>query len=210
MQKITIFILRNMKKEILVFRHEDSSIQIPAGTIEEGESIIESAIREMYEETGINRNEIENIEELDTKLNELLEHEVIIEKESNIFSRSREDSINWIKIRKGITVNKIREQTGYSLIEYREWNNEIEKDYFTYEICGWINSDNISHNKIRNFVVINVKTEKEIWNTFSDCHTFNHYFVNTKEIPKLLPNQERWKTVLNKYLENNHLTIAST
>jgi len=69
MQKVTIFILRNMKKEILVFRHEDSSIQIPAGTLEEDESIIESAIREMYEETGINRNEIENIEELDIKYN---------------------------------------------------------------------------------------------------------------------------------------------
>jgi len=189
-----------MKKEILVFRHEDASIQMPAGTVEENEEITDGAIREMYEETGIVKDEIEDIDLLEIKYNELLENEVIIEKESNIYSRPREDSINWVKIRKGITVNRIKEESGYSLIEYREWNNEIEKDYYTYEICGWIKNDNISKEKIRNFVVINVKTERETWNTFSDYHTFKHYFIKVEKIPKLITNQEKWKSVLYKYL----------
>ncbi|CAM3755375.1 NUDIX hydrolase [Alkalicoccus chagannorensis] len=46
---------KNARKECLVFRHPlpKGGIQIPKGTIEEGESPDEAAVREMMEETGL-------------------------------------------------------------------------------------------------------------------------------------------------------------
>ena len=52
-QKVTAFIIResNSAKELLVFKHPTTGIQIPAGTVEEGEDIETAVKRETTEET---------------------------------------------------------------------------------------------------------------------------------------------------------------
>lgn len=54
LEKVVAFILRerNGRQEILVFDHPTAGTQIPAGTVEEGESLEAAVLRETKEETG--------------------------------------------------------------------------------------------------------------------------------------------------------------
>ncbi len=63
-RKIAIFVTRDgpSGSELLVFWHPGSGIQIPAGTVEEGESFLDAAAREAREETGL--DDLELVQEL--------------------------------------------------------------------------------------------------------------------------------------------------
>ena len=53
-EKVSAFITqeRHGVKSLLVFKHPTAGIQIPAGSVEPGEDIQTTAVRETYEETG--------------------------------------------------------------------------------------------------------------------------------------------------------------
>ena len=59
--KVTAFITqeRNGVKVLLVFKHPNAGIQIPAGTVEVGEDIETAVQREAHEETGLQNVKIE-------------------------------------------------------------------------------------------------------------------------------------------------------
>ena len=60
-QKVVPVILRkwNERLQILVFRHPLAGIQIVKGTVEQGESLENAALRELFEESGIDNTSIE-------------------------------------------------------------------------------------------------------------------------------------------------------
>jgi 8-oxo-dGTP pyrophosphatase MutT (NUDIX family) len=55
LEKVTAFITRPGvdEPEILLFQHPHAGIQIPAGTVEEGEALDAAVLREAFEETGL-------------------------------------------------------------------------------------------------------------------------------------------------------------
>ncbi|WP_374667224.1 NUDIX domain-containing protein [Acinetobacter sp.] len=59
MEKVCPFILRKnaeRQTEVLVFQHPESGIQLVKGTLEANEPIVDAALRELYEESGIIRS----------------------------------------------------------------------------------------------------------------------------------------------------------
>ncbi len=54
-EKVTAFITRGAKdeRELLLIEHPNAGIQVPAGTVEDGETPEEAVIREATEETGL-------------------------------------------------------------------------------------------------------------------------------------------------------------
>ena len=83
-EKVTAFITRerNGVKELLLFKHPTAGIQIPAGTVEEGETPETAVRREVYEETGLRVVKIEK--SLGCIEKELEENERIIAKTSRV------------------------------------------------------------------------------------------------------------------------------
>lgn len=74
------------EREILVFEHKDNpnaGLQVPGGTIEEDELLIDALYREIEEETGINRENLE-LKGKVIKSNYFPEHKNVIY-ERNIF-----------------------------------------------------------------------------------------------------------------------------
>lgn len=58
MEKVCPFILREntaSQTEVLVFQHPESGIQLVKGTLEHNEAVLDAALRELYEESGIIR-----------------------------------------------------------------------------------------------------------------------------------------------------------
>lgn len=60
-QKVVPVVLRQQDEQlqILVFRHPLAGIQFVKGTVEQGESLENAALRELYEESGIDKTSIE-------------------------------------------------------------------------------------------------------------------------------------------------------
>ncbi|MGE8540789.1 NUDIX domain-containing protein [Acinetobacter sp. ANC 3813] len=59
MEKVCPFILREnteLQTELLVFQHPESGIQLVKGTLESNEAILDAALRELFEESGIIRS----------------------------------------------------------------------------------------------------------------------------------------------------------
>lgn len=57
MDKVTVFMTRGTgaTRELLVFRHPSSGVHLPAGTVEENEAADVAALRETWEETGLDQ-----------------------------------------------------------------------------------------------------------------------------------------------------------
>ena len=99
LEKVTAFITRQEgeEAELLLFEHPNAGLQLPAGTVEEGEAHLAAAIREATEETGLRGLEVRQcIGRLDTTLPE--EHFVILKKTS-AYSRPDPSSFNWAHLR---------------------------------------------------------------------------------------------------------------
>lgn len=154
MKKITVFVFRNNRKELLLFEHEDKTIQLPAGTVELNEDLLKAGIREACEETAISRDSIIAGELLDFSNDDLNIDELVVEKTSPVFSRAKETSMNWGKIPRGITVKKLRETNDFCQVQFDDWNDEVKKDYLSYSLIGWIKKENTSKEKLRYYCVL--------------------------------------------------------
>ena len=153
-QKVTAFILRerNGIKELLVFKHPTAGIQIPAGTVEEGEAIETAVKRETYEETGLQFVEIKNY--LGCFENELEDNQRIIAETTQVYIEPNLNAIPYKrKLSKGLTVDYLSTQKDFTHISY------IEYEYDTFHkpiridtnITGWVPNENLSAQKKRHF-----------------------------------------------------------
>ena len=153
-QKVTAFIVRekNGIRELLVFKHPTAGIQIPAGTVEEGEDIETAVKRETYEETGLQFVEIEDY--LGCFENELEDNQRIIAETTQVYIEPNLSAIPYKrKLPKGLTVDYLSTQADFTHISYIEY----EYDHFYEPICidtnitGWVPNENISAQKKRHF-----------------------------------------------------------
>lgn len=210
MKKITVFVFRNNRKELLLFEHEDKTVQLPAGTVEINEGLLKAGIREACEETAISQDSIIAGELLDFSNNDLENDELVIEKTSPVFSRPKETSMNWGKIPRGITVKQVQESGGFYQVYYDDWNDEIKKDYLTYSLLGWIKKEHASKEKLRYYCVLDVKNEQEEWLVNNDNHEFKPFWSPITNLPKNIVPENKWINILRAYLKKNSTTKVVT
>ena len=207
MEKVTAFILRNNQDEILLFQHKDNSIQLPAGTVEQNETIEEALYREIFEETGILKSSIHNIKKIPIINNDLANNELVIEKEATIFSEACLDSFAWGNIRKGITVNEIHRENGFIQIDYTEYQDEIKKEILNFRLLCWIKEECISSIKTRHYYYVYVNEQKDNWTKKVDNTVFNMFWHKIEDGNICTGIQNNWFQLMADYL---HPTIPST
>jgi ADP-ribose pyrophosphatase YjhB (NUDIX family) len=120
-QKVTAFVTRNVneKAELHLYEHPYAGIQIPAGTVNPGESPEKTVIREVCEETGLKFISIFNC--LGVKGEKLPENHRMIAEHTRVYARPDLTSFDWAVIRPGITVTLTRKDNGFSQIVYQEF-----------------------------------------------------------------------------------------
>lgn len=196
-EKVTAFItqVRNGVKMLLVFKHPTAGIQIPAGSVEIGEAIETTAIREAYEETGLQYVKIEKY--LGCFENELTSHERIITETTQVYDEPNLSAISYKqKLTRGLTVDYHSTQEDFTHITYIEYEyDELYKPKcISSNITGWVPNENLSSQKKRHFFHLSTQEETAVaWELESDLgHIFKPYWTPLSPKPNLIPPQDGW------------------
>ena len=196
-QKVTAFIVRERSgvKELLVFKHPTAGIQIPAGTVEEGEALETAVKREVYEETGLQFVEIENY--LGCFENELEDNQRIIAETTEVYIEPDLTAIPYKrKLPKGLTVDYFSTRKDFTHISYIEY----EYDQFYKPVCidanitGWVPNEKVSAQKKRHFFLMTTQEETpDAWELKSDGgRIFSPYWTPLSPKPDIISPQDRW------------------
>lgn len=205
LEKVTSFITRNKgnNKQLLLFKHPHAGIQIPAGTIEEGENSESAALREATEETQL--PEFNVICKIGSMRSNLPESKYIVTRNAKVYSRPDFNSFDWAQIRRGITVeNNRRSESGFSHITYREYDDVQDPSYITYQITGWFPEQCLSKQIVRHFYHLEVKGDTpESWIAKADHHDFDFFWADINNLPKIISPQSEWVTYVLEHLNYN-------
>jgi 8-oxo-dGTP pyrophosphatase MutT (NUDIX family) len=196
-RKVTAFIIREQGKrpELLLFEHPHAGIQIPAGTVDQGETPEQAVVREIREETGFENLHINK--KLGTCTRVLPGNQRIIALPTKVFARPNTSSFDWAYLRTGIQVTITRKIQGFSQILYQEFDNVLEPNYESLLIKGWVPDDTLADSVQRYFYLVStVDSSRDSWTQFADHHTFSLFWSPLDNLPQIIHPQDAWLDML--------------
>lgn len=196
-EKVSAFITqeRNGVKSLLVFKHPTAGIQIPAGSVEIGEDIETTAIRETYEETGLQHVKIDKY--LGYFENELEQHQRIITRTTKVYIKPDLTAVPYKdKLTRGLTVYYHSTREDFTYISYIEYvfDKYFKPTHIDHNITGWVPNENLSAEKKRHFFHLSTQEETaDAWELESDLgHIFKPHWTPLSPKPNLIPPQDKW------------------
>ncbi|MGN7764171.1 NUDIX domain-containing protein [Paenibacillus sp. 22594] len=198
MGKVTCFITRGKKDniELLLIQHPNAGIQFPAGTVEINEDFKQSALREAFEETGL--NEFLSCNYIGKQELNFSGDKYIVFQKAKVYSRPDSSSSHWAEIRRGITVKHERKHEKFVQISYIEGDKYPEPNYITYQITGWVEETQLASTVERHFYHLHTKSELKEWEQEADNHTFKLFWSPINKLPEIVSPQNEWI----KYVSN--------
>ena len=187
--KVTAFITRGT--DLLLIAHPHAGNQLPAGTVERGESPEAAVLREAFEETGLTITSTPIY--LGTQETILPAAEAIILPPATVYARPNADSFGWTVIRSGVRVQVLRREKGFTQISYVEHDQLPNPNYITMQITGWVEDTSLASVMQRHFYHLPYAGVTEPrWTVQSDHHTFTLFWAPCDDLPPLIPPQDRW------------------
>jgi 8-oxo-dGTP pyrophosphatase MutT (NUDIX family) len=191
--KVTCFITRQEKNgiELLLFNHPYAGVQIPAGTVNPGETPEAAARREALEETKIEGLLLVRL--LGDQQESLPAGERLLARSSPVLSRPEIGSFDWAHLPVSTPVKVIRYKAGFTQVSYEEPDRFPDPQYITYQISGWVPDDALTDQRIRHFYLFEVqgKTPRG-WSVATDNHIFQLFWKGLGELPDIVPPQNEW------------------
>lgn len=192
--KVAAFIIRRQAAgaELLLFRHPYGGIQLPAGTMEAGETPEQAVLREGREESGLAGLRI--VGYLGFQDQQLGEGRLATLRSSRVYSRPDTSSFAWAELRPGLWVRLERQQDGFAQVTYQEWDRWPDWQYVTYQITGWVPEDVLTPHQRRHFFHLAVDGEAPDgpWQVFDDNHRFELFWAPLADLPALVWPQNEW------------------
>ncbi|MDE0041029.1 MAG: NUDIX domain-containing protein [Candidatus Poribacteria bacterium] len=194
-EKVTAFVTRerNGVNELLLFRHPTAGLQIPAGTVEKGETPETAVTREVYEETGLRDVKIEK--SLGCIENELEENERIVSQTTQVYTSPSLSSIVYKEeLTRGMTVNYNATHNGFTHVSYIEYDSTPDTTCICCNITGWVPNEHLSARKTRYFFQLTTLEETASeWELKSDRgHIFTLFWAPLSATPPVVPPQNKW------------------
>jgi 8-oxo-dGTP pyrophosphatase MutT (NUDIX family) len=135
-RKVTCFVTRGSgpAAELLVFWHSHSGVQVPAGTVEDGELWDDAARREVFEETDL--PDLELVGYLGSKTYELTDRWSTLRREVQLRVRPEAESpvIPW-KLARHLNIGVVERMPGFARIVYAE--EDLDRRGHGLRFEGW-------------------------------------------------------------------------
>ena len=196
-EKVTAFVTRPGSDgyELLLFEHPAAGIQIPAGTVDLGESTDDAVLREASEETGLGALTISH--RLGTVDEPPPPGYRVMRERTTVYARPDPSSFDFAHLPRGLLVRLDREADGYSQVTYEEFDRIPDPGYVTYQITGWIPNRAVTKTKIRHFYQIEChEPTTDRWSVQVDYHRFTLFWASLSDLPKIVSPQDQWLAVL--------------
>jgi 8-oxo-dGTP pyrophosphatase MutT (NUDIX family) len=195
--KVTAFVVRTTPHgtELLLFEHPHAGVQLPAGTIELGETPEAAALREAREETGLSA--FTGLESLGAR-DELLPPDMrVMLRTTALFTRPASDHTYGVQIRSGITVRVERAVAGFAQITYEEQHADGGHPYVSYALTGWVPTDVLAPGWRRHFFLLRYDEPTPArWQVETDHHQFTLFWTRLHALPALWRSQDAWLEML--------------
>lgn len=198
-EKVTAFVMgqRAGVDELLFLYHPHAGIQLPAGTVETGESAMVAALREAEEETGLKELVWGGL--LGEEREELPLEQGVIALTTPVYTRPDETSLAMGAIRRGFLVEVKRAQDDFLQIRYFETDRYPDATYMSFELLGWIPANALSGVRIRYFAWMTPPNDTpSSWTNYEDFHTFTLRWHRLDALPQLVAPQAPWLRFLPK------------
>jgi 8-oxo-dGTP pyrophosphatase MutT (NUDIX family) len=210
--KVTAFIIRprDAQRELLVFAHPTAGVQVPAGTVEEGEAFEDAALREAQEETGLEHLRL--LKELARTSYSLKNNRYAFVRTTPLF---REPGLMAEQIdigygdgsifRRGMIVSLERVEGDWSEIKHDEFDLNVDPPELQFSVRGWVPSQCLSARQSRRFFLLTPTQETPAsWSQLAEGrHLFHLYWVSLVPRPHLMPPQDEWLDVVYEQLLDN-------
>lgn len=194
-EKVTAFVIRkkNGVPQLLVFSHPSAGIQIPAGTLEENETLEKSLVREIKEETGLSKLKI--IKKLGETLKFTGPNEAYLTQTLRCYSwPAQAAKRNGPLCNRGLLLQTFERKVGFTHVKYAEHDLNKEPPVLLLELEGWLPSDALTREIRRHFYLLKVEEDTpEYWKIEADRgNIFQCYWVDVNAIPELIGEQAEW------------------
>lgn len=210
LEKVTAFVTRGpiQTRELLVFRHPVGGVQLPAGTVEDGEPAQTAVLRETWEETGLEAVTIVGSIGVETStltgdLRGVLRRVILREQPAYDSSATAAFSA-FLGLRRGLFVRQTGAlENGFAPVVYEEFDAVADggESLPARSISGWLEADALSALVVRHFFHLTpIKPTPDAWTQTAEEweHRFELYWVplpaNGTTVPGLIPSQAAWVT----------------
>lgn len=194
-QKVTAFITRKNGAdvtELLIFQHPTAGVQLPAGTVEAGETLPEAAYREVAEETGLTAVELRS--HLGT-INRTLagDQRALLQNANFLIGPQRKAKPLNFRLGRGNWLRVLDEVDGFAEVVFEESDLNFDPPKVQTRISGWLPTEILATQMERAFFHFALTTPTpEKWDQAADRHIFALYWVPLVPKPTLVQGQHAW------------------
>jgi 8-oxo-dGTP pyrophosphatase MutT (NUDIX family) len=193
-RKVTSFVTRGSgaAAELLVFWHTGAGIQVPAGSVEEGESFEAAAIREAAEESGLERLRL--VGRLGVRTFDLPEGRGVLRRDLALQTRPAADAppSSWVLPR--VWVSIVDRRDGFVRVVYQETDADAPEDPIVMaRFEGWLPEADLLYRQEREFYhFVADEPAPDRWKTIEGgVHEFHLYWLPLSPKPDVLVGQQQ-------------------
>lgn len=193
--KVTAFVTRRTNPQaiadLLVFRHPDAGIQLPAGTIEPGEDPPAAVVREVEEETGL--RDVRIVTGLGTSTMTLGEAAAFSER-APLRQGPSPRARRLATMPRGWWCRVVNRQHDYAEVIYEELDRNCDPQPVLVRYSGWVQADHLAERLERTFFHIEcLKPTPECWlQRAEDRFEFACQWLPLAPVPALSAPQQVW------------------
>lgn len=193
LHKVSALITRKngSTQDLLVFRHPTAGIQVPAGTVEAGESLEDAVFREIQEEAGI--TQVRLLKKLATLEQPLKTNQRVLLQSTRLMSEP-EGGLLEFSLTRGTIVRMRHQQKQATEIAYEEYDFNLPDPVAIERFKGWIPSFILTSYIQRHlFHLCTTVPLPEEWSVRADRGLdFHFYWMPLQERIHLVHSQDHW------------------